>query len=113
MTRQIGKRELGGTLDHALVVAEQGRLQEHVDAQQRCHPHEWQAMRRELNDLLNVRYATSFLARFCSAADRLWRVLPEVRRDVHSVLDFANESLRIRIGLQLIEFIRRDNPLQS
>jgi hypothetical protein len=106
--RHIENRPLDGALDYALVRAEQRRLQEHVDAHRRHYPNEWQAIRRELNGVLNERYATSFLARFCEGADRLTRVLRQVRGHVRAKLDFADESHRIRIGLQLIDLIRHE-----
>jgi hypothetical protein len=107
--RQIGNRALSATLDYALVRAEQKRLQEYIYAHQRRAPHEWEAIHRELNGLLNDRYATPFLARWCEGADRLFRVLREVRRHVRAKLDFADESHRIHIGLHLIDLIRRES----
>jgi hypothetical protein len=103
--RQISLQPPGGTFDYALVRAEQGRLQEYVRAHQKQCPQEWEAIRSELNGLLN-RYAASFLSRWCDG--RLFRVLREVRRRVRMELDFADESHRVRIGLELIEQIRRD-----
>jgi hypothetical protein len=106
--RQISLRELGGSFDDALVRAEQGRLQEYVRAHPEQCPQKWQAVRSELNGLLNDRYAASFLSRWCEGSGRFFRVLQKVRAQVSMELDFADKSHRIRIGLELIEHIRRD-----
>jgi hypothetical protein len=106
--RQISFRPLGKTFDYALVRAEQGRLQEFVRVHQERRPQEWGATRRELNGLLNDRYAASLFSRWCESTGGLFRVLRKVREQVRMQLDFADETHRIRIGLELIEHIRRD-----
>jgi hypothetical protein len=93
------------TLDHALVCAEQRLLQFYVQAHQAQRPHHWESIRRELNALLNDRYAASLLSP--SFGNRCFaRVLQEVRAHMGTALDFATESHRIRIGVRLIEHIR-------
>jgi hypothetical protein len=106
--RQISLRPPADTLDAALVRAEQGRLQEYVRAHQEQRPQKWQAIRSELNTLLNNRYAASFFSRWCEGSGRLFRVLRKVQEKVRAELDFADESHRISIGLELIEHIRCD-----
>jgi hypothetical protein len=110
--RQISLRPPAGNFDAALVGAEQGRLQEYVRAHQAERPQKWQAIRSELNALLNGRYAASLLSRWCNASGRLFRVLRKVREQVQKELDFAEESHRIRIGLELIEHIRLDEDIR-
>jgi hypothetical protein len=107
--RQISLRPPGRAFDYALVRAEQDRVQEYVRSHQEQWPQKWEGIRSELNGLLN-RYAVSFLSRWCDGAGRLFRVLREVREQISMELDFADESHRIRIGLGLIEHIRRDGP---
>jgi len=106
LAREISRRATGCILDQALVQAEQGRLQRYVRVHQRGHPQEWESIRSELNGLLNGRYA--FLSHWCKGASRLSSVLREVRGEVRKELDFADETHRIRIGLGLIEQIRRE-----
>jgi hypothetical protein len=106
--RQISSPPLRDTVDYTLVRAEQGRLQEFVRAHQEKRPQEWEAIRSELNGLLNHRYAASVFSRWCEGSDSLFSALREVRRQLCRELDFAEESHRIRIGLELIEQIRRE-----
>jgi hypothetical protein len=106
--QRISRGAPGATLDHALVRAEQGRLQRYVRAHQRQCPQEWESIRSELNGLLNDRYAGSFLSRWCKGSGGLSRVLRQVRGQVCMELDFADETHRIRIGLGLIDQIRRE-----
>jgi hypothetical protein len=94
------------TLDHTLVCAEQRLLQFHVKAHQAQHPHHWESIRSELNALLNHRYAGLLFSRWFDGA-RFFRALREVRAHLGTALDFATESHRIRIGLRVIEDIRR------
>ena len=109
--RQISQRAPDAALDHALVRAEQGQLQGYVRAHQRRRPKEWQSIRSELNGLLNDRYAGSFLSLWCKSASGLSRVLRELRAEIRTELDFADETHRIRIGLGLIVQIRRERCL--
>jgi hypothetical protein len=97
-----------GRLDHALVCAEQARLQGYVHAHQERRPRQWRSIRRELNGLLNERYAASLLSRWCGGSGRLSDVLATVRGPSRLELDFANESHRILIGLKLIEHVRAE-----
>ena len=106
--QDLSRRHSASMLDHALVHAEQGRLQRYVCVHQSRRPQEWESIRAELNGLLNGRYAGSLLSHWCNSARRLSIVLGEVRRDVHGELDFADETHRIRIGLGLIAQIRRE-----
>jgi hypothetical protein len=103
----ISRRHTVSMLDSTLVHAEQGRVQRYVCMHQRRRPQEWESIRTELNDLLNGRYAGSFLWRWCRGVSSLSGVLLEVRRDLRGELDFANQTHRIRIGLGLIAQIRR------
>jgi hypothetical protein len=96
------------TLDDTLVRAEQRVLQSYVQAHQAQCPRQWESVRSELNSLLNDRHAASLISRWCSAGGRLSRVLREVRGRLGTALDFASESHRIRIGLAVIEHIRRE-----
>lgn len=108
--REIGRRSPGSALlDHTLVCREQGRLQRHVLAYQAQRPEHWLTIRAELNRLLNDRSAAAFFARWCGDAERVSRALREVRGHLGTELDFAAESHRVRIGLQLIAHIRRDS----
>jgi hypothetical protein len=104
--RLIGLRAPGGVLDEALVRAEQRRLQDYVRAHQAQRSQKWTVIRGELNGLLNIRYAGAFLSRWWQCGGSLLRVLRDVRGQLCSDLDFADESHRIRIGLGLIEHIR-------
>jgi hypothetical protein len=108
--REIDRREINrvmaGPLDHALVHAEQRRLQRHVRAQQARCPRQWASIRGELNGLLNDRYAASFFSRWCEAGRGLSQVLREIRGASHRELDFADESHRVLIGLKLIGHVR-------
>jgi hypothetical protein len=106
--REIARHAPGDSLDYALVCAEQARLQRYVRAHQAQHPRQWEAIRTELNGLLNDRYVTAFFSRWGKGSGRLYRALHEVRESLGTRLDFATESHRIRIGLRLIEHIRRD-----
>jgi hypothetical protein len=108
--RQIGLRAPGSALDEALVCAEQRRLQDYVRAHQQQRSQKWRVIRGELNGLLNIRYAGSFPSRWWEGGGRLLRVLHDVRGQLRSDLDFADESHRIRIGLGLIEQIRLEQP---
>jgi hypothetical protein len=96
------------TLDYALVCAEQRLLQCYLQAYQVRRPLQWGYVRRELNGLLNDRYAASLLSLLCKGSAGFSRVLREVRADLGTALDVAIESHRIRIGLKLIEHIRDD-----
>jgi hypothetical protein len=102
----ISRQTPGATFDHALVRAEQARLQRYVRAHQTQRPQQWELIHNELNGLLNDRCAGSFLSRWHKGSGRLCRVLREVREQVRRELDFADETHRIRIGLGLIEQIR-------
>ena len=104
--RKIHRRQQDEALDHALVCAEQGRLQGYVSAQQARRPQQWETIRSELNGLLNDRFAASLFSRWCESSRRLSQVLREVRGPSRLQLDFANESHRILIGLKLIENVR-------
>jgi hypothetical protein len=105
--RAIGRRTPGKALDRALVYAEQRQLQHFVRVYQTQRPRQWEFVRHQLNGLLNDRYVAS-LSRWCHASQRLVRVLRQVRGEAGPDLDFALESHRIRIGLALIENIRKD-----
>jgi hypothetical protein len=107
--RQICRRTPIRTLDHDLVCAEQWRLQRYVLLQQTRCPQQWEFIRSEINALLNDRYAVICLSRWCQG-EELFRVLREVREHLGSELDFSTESHRIRIGLRLVEHIRREAP---
>jgi hypothetical protein len=98
-------------LDHALVCAEQARLQRYISAHQAQQPRQWESTRRELNGLLNDQYAASFFAPWCEGKRVLSQVLQDVRGNLGAKLDFAVESHRIRIGMKLIEYIRLDSQL--
>jgi hypothetical protein len=91
-------------LDHTLVCAEQRRVQSFVQAHQTRGMRQWEAIRSELNGLLNDRYAVSLGSRYCL---RLSRAAREVRGYFGTKLDFAAEPHRIGIGLKLIEHIRQ------
>jgi hypothetical protein len=106
--REISRRTPGSILDRALVCAEQARLQWYVYAHQAQRPKQWESIRSEINRLLNERDAASYFSRWCKGSGRVTRVLREVRGHLGMELDFATESHRIRIGLGLIEHIRRE-----
>jgi hypothetical protein len=108
--RQIRRHIPGSPLDHALVCAEQARLQRFVLAHQARQPQRWESVRGEINELLNERYAAAFFFRWCTDGGRFTRVLREVREHIGMELNFATESHRIRIGVSLIEHIRREAP---
>jgi hypothetical protein len=105
----ISRQAPGATFDYALVRAEQARLQRYVRAHQTQRPQEWESIHSELNALLNDRCAGYFLSRWNKGSGRLGRVLREAREQARRELDFANETHRIRIGLGLIEQIRREH----
>jgi hypothetical protein len=105
--RGIGGKTLDVSLDHALVCAEQARLQRYVETHQVQYPRRWEFIRGELNALLNDWYA-SLISRWCNGGGIL-RALREVRGNLGMRLDFATESHRIRIGLKVIEHIRREH----
>ena len=107
--RQICRRTPVRTLDHDLVCAEQWRLQRYVLLQQTRCPQQWEFIRSEINALLNDRYAAICLSRWCQG-EELSRVLREVREHLGRELDFSTASHRIRIGLRLVEHIRREVP---
>jgi hypothetical protein len=104
--RQIGSGVSGTALDHALVRNEQALLQRYVYAQKTHASQQWESTRRELNQMLNGRYATMFFCPWCEGSERLSRVLRDVRRHFGTELDFASESHRVWIGRRLIEDIR-------
>jgi hypothetical protein len=106
--REINRRLPGSSLDHALVCAEQGRLQYFVHAHQAGCLRQWESIRRELNRLLNNRYPATFFSRWCKDSKSVSQVLREVREHLGTDLDFASEFHRICIGLTLIDHIRRD-----
>jgi hypothetical protein len=106
--RAITAHTPGDSLDYALVCAEQARLQCYVRAHQALRPRQWESIRRELNGLLNDRYAIALFSRWGKGGARLYRVLHEVRERLGTTLDFSTESHRIRIGLRLIEHFRQE-----
>jgi hypothetical protein len=108
--QQISGRATVGRLDHELVCAEQRRLQRYVRAHQLRRPQHWEAIRAELNALLNDRYAASIFARRFEASAGLCAALSAVRGPSRLQLDFADESHRILIGLKLIEQVRAGRP---
>ena len=95
----------GGDLDRALVCAEQRQLQHHLRVHRAQYPRQWEFIRRQLNGLLNHRYA-GCLSRWCYPGEDMARVLRKVRCHVGRELDFATEAHRVRIGLMLVEQIR-------
>jgi GNAT superfamily N-acetyltransferase len=97
------------TLDQTLVCAEQARLQRYVQQHEVRGPRQWEGIRRELNGMLNERYASRLFCGWGESAARIYRVLNEVRGHLGTRLDFAVETHRVRIGLGLIEQIRREN----
>jgi len=105
--RQIRGGTFDGSLDHALVCAEQARLQWHVDAHQAHRPRHWEFVRDELNGLMNGWYA-SLISRWCNAGG-ISEALRQVRNNLGMRLDFATESHRVDIGLKVIEHIRREH----
>jgi hypothetical protein len=105
--RSISRRVRGAPLDHALVFAEQARLQRHVREHQARCPRQWHHIRRELNGLLNARYSAALFSRWCMASGPLSEVLREAQGPSRLELDFANKSDRVRIGLKLIEHVRK------
>jgi hypothetical protein len=111
--REISRIKSGNALDHALVCAEQARLQGYVCAHQAQRPRQWESTRSELNGLLNDQFAASIFARWCEGNRGFARVLMEVRRHLGTKLDFATESHRIRIGMKLIEYVRREGATNA
>jgi hypothetical protein len=97
------------TVDHALVRAEQRLFQCYVEAYRVHRPRQWEAIRSELNELLNYRRAALLFARWGKGVRCVSLVLREVRRDLGTTLDIATESHRIRIGMKLIELIRGES----
>jgi hypothetical protein len=108
---EITRYTPGAHADHALVRAEQARLQSHVLARQVQQPRHWESVRRELNGLLNQRHAISLFSRWCAAGAQVSQVLQTVRGHLGKTLDFAIEAHRVCIGLALIEHIRREGAL--
>ena len=101
----------GSGLDRALVYAEQDQLQRYVQAQQAERPHQWIAIRNELNGFLNERCAASIVCRWWAGSCSFGRVLRDVREHVGMEIDFAVEWHRVSIGMTLIDHIRRANTL--
>jgi hypothetical protein len=109
--RAVQGRTPGRALDYALVRAEQAKLQRHIHERQAHCPQQWRSIHRELNSLLNHRFAAAFLCRWNEGSGGLFRVLKEVRGHVGGEIDFAVESHRVRIGQGLIEHIQlNDSP---
>jgi hypothetical protein len=106
LARAIVARGMAGRLDHALVHAEQRCLQRHVQAQEARSPRDWEAIRRELNGLLNHRHPATVFSRWFIASRGLSQVLREIRESSRSQLDFGNQSHRVLIGMKLIEHVR-------
>jgi hypothetical protein len=106
--REIRRGMRSGALDQTLVCAEQARLQKYVQQHEARRPRQWEEIRRELNGILNERYASPIFSLWGNASARLCRVLHEVRGDLGTTLDFGTETHRVRIGLGLIEKVRSE-----
>jgi hypothetical protein len=107
--REIWQGMRCSALDQTLVCAEQARLQRYVNRNEARRPRQWEEIRRELNGMLNERYASRLFCGWGYAGARVYRVLYEVRRHVGTTLYFGMETHRVRIGLGLIDQIRREN----
>jgi hypothetical protein len=108
--REMVNRESGGALDHALVCAEQGKLQNHVWVHRVQRPRQWEVIRTQLNGLLNDRLVVS-VSRWCHASDKVAQALWQARDQIGRTLDFETEAHRVRIGVTLIGHIRRGETL--
>lgn len=97
---------MGPALDRHLICNEQRLVQTYIASRQSLAGGHWERIRRNLNDLLNERSALSVMARCFARSREYYSVLRHIREEV-GVLDFANESHRVRIGLGLTRHLRR------
>ena len=94
-------------LDQALICREQRLLQKVLDTRAAGADYRWHSIRSEVNGLLNDRHCISLGYRWLAQSRRYAGILRRVRARLGMPLDFALESHRIHIGVEIVQYIHR------